>query len=131
MVINTIDYINESLRQLSDDNFYIETDTDLTNQHRAQINNKIRELHEDKEIDLKCHDYLMDSTGRTSLFYKLPKIHKRLHNPPGRLIVSGYGCPTEKISQLVDFLVQPHVKALPSYIKDTTHFLRNLNQLGR
>ena len=131
MVLNTIDYINEGLRQLSDDNFYIETDTDLTNQHKTQINNKIREMHEDKEIDLKCHDYLMDSTGRTSLLYMLPKIHKRLNNPPGRPIVSGNWCPIEKISQLVDFLLQPHVKALPFYIKDTTHFLRTLNQLGR
>ena len=130
VVLNTIDYINEGLRQLSDDNFYIETDTDLTTQHKTLINNKIKDMYEDKEIDLKCHDYLLDSTGRTSLFYMLPKIHKRLENPPGRPIVSGNGCPTEKISQLVDFFLQPHVKALPSYIKDTTHFLRKLNQLG-
>ena len=34
------------------------------------------------------------------------------------------------ISQLVDFFLQPHVKLLPSYIKDTTHFLLKLNQLG-
>ena len=60
----------------------------------------------------------------------LPKIHKKMENPPGRPIVSGNGCPTEKISQLVDFFLQPHVKLLPSYIKDTTHFLLKLNQLG-
>ena len=60
----------------------------------------------------------------------LPKIHKRLKDPPGRLIVSGNGCPTEQISQLVDHFLQPHVKQLPSYIKDTTRFLQKLQTLG-
>ena len=86
-------------------------------------------MEEDKEIDLKCHDYLMASKCRTSLFYMLPKIHKRLKDPPGRPIVSGNGCPTEKISQLVDHFLQPHVKQLPSHIKDTTHFLQKLQTL--
>ena len=88
-------------------------------------------MYEDKEIDLKCHDYLMSSTGRTSLFYMLPKIHKKLVNPTGRPIVSSNGCPTEKISQLVDYFLQPHVKKLPSYIKDTTHFLQKLQNIDK
>ena len=130
VVMNTTDYINEGLRQLSDHKFYIETDDDLTDTHKQAIHSKIKNMEEDKEIDLKCHDYLMASKCRTSLFYMLPKIHKRLKDPPGRPIVSGNGCPTEKISQLVDHFLQPHVKQLPSYIKDTTHFLQKLQTLG-
>ena len=131
VVMNTTDYINEGLRQLSDDKFYIETNIDLTDTHSKIINKKIADMYEDKEIDLKCHDYLMSSTGRTSLFYMLPKIHKKLVNPPGRPIVSGNGCPTEMISQLVDHFLQPHVKRLPSYIKDTTHFLQKLQNIDK
>ena len=73
----------------------------------------------------------MSSTGRTSLFYMLSKIHKKLVNQPGRPIVSGNGCPTEMISQLVDYFLQPHVKKLPSYIKDTTHFLQKLQSIDK
>ena len=130
VVLNTTDYINEGLRQLSDTKFYQETATDLTAQHSLAVTEKIKQMYENKEIDLHCHDYLLHIKGRTSLFYMLPKIHKKKENPPGRPIVSGNGCPTEKISQLVDFFLQPHVKLLPSYIKDTTHFLLKLNQLG-
>lgn len=35
--------------------------------------------------------------------------------------------PTESISQFIDHHLQPLVTKLPSYIKDTTHFLNKLN----
>ena len=81
-------------------------------------------------IDGKCFSFLTIKKERTSLFYMLPKIHKRITNPPGRPIVSGNGCPTERISQLVDFFLQPTVQELPSYLRDTTHFLSRLRHLG-
>ena len=58
---------------------------------------------------------------RPQQFYHL--IHKTLSNPPGRPIVSGSGGPTENISKLVDHWLQKSVSNLPSYVKDTTHFL--------
>ena len=128
--MNTLDYINEGFRQLSDSNFYIETDTDLTSTHTQDINQFVQELLDNEEIDDKCHSFLTIKKERTSLFYMLPKIHKRLTNPPGRPIVSGNGCPTERISQLVDFFLQPTVQELPSYLRDTTHFLSRLRHLG-
>ena len=52
--------------------------------------------------------------------YFLKKIHK---NPMGiRPIVSSVNSITENISNFVDFWLQPIVKGLPSYIKDTRHF---------
>ena len=66
---------------------------------------------------------------RTAQFYMLPKIHKRKTDPPGRPIVSGNGCPTERISQFVDHFLQHGVRCIRSYIKDTTHFLGILNNL--
>ena len=41
-----------------------------------------------------------------------------------RPIVSSCKSITEPLSQFVDRWLQPHVKKLPSYLKDTTEFLR-------
>ena len=49
---------------------------------------------------------------------------------PGRPIVSGNGSPTEKISKFVDFFINPLCRMLPSYLKDTTHLLQILHDLG-
>ena len=128
--MNTIDYINKGFRQLSDEKFYIETETDMTHQHSLDINEFIQKLLDEEEIDDNCSNYLHIDKERTSLFYMLPKIYKRLTNPPGRPIVSGNSCPTERISKLVDFFLQPTIPELPSYIRDTTHFLSRLLNLG-
>ena len=122
-------YITEGLRQLSDNNFYIETDTDLTSQHYREVVTVLDDMHSHQEIDISCYKYLTYTPIRTAQFYMLPKIHKDKANPPGRPIVSGNGCPTERISQFVDFFLQPGVKDIRSYIKDTTHFLSVLSSL--
>ena len=131
VILNREDYVREGLRQLSDINFYCKTDTDLSNKHHTEIKNKIDEMLENEEIDRSCADYLCNPEFRTSEFYMLPKIHKRLENPPGRPIVSGNGCPTERISQFVDYFLKPIVQNTTSYIKDTTHFLSILRDTGR
>ena len=51
-----------------------------------------------------------------STLYTVPKIHKL--DPPGRPIISGNGCPTEKISIFVDSFLQPLAMTLDSYVQD-------------
>ena len=38
-------------------------------------------------------------------------------------------CHTLKISEYIDYHLQPIVKEIPSYIQDTTDFLRKINQI--
>ena len=45
-------------------------------------------------------------------------------------MVSNSGTPTEKISELLDFYLQPVVKTLPYVIKHTTNFLCGLKEMG-
>jgi hypothetical protein len=49
--------------------------------------------------------------------------------PPGRPVVSGNGRPTEKISKFVDHFLNPTVKDIWSYVKDTTHVLKLMEEL--
>ena len=64
----------------------------------------------------------------------LPKIHKEYDATlsvgyPGHPIVSTCNSRTENISGLFDEILQPHVKNLGSYIKDTADFLRKLQNV--
>lgn len=48
----------------------------------------------------------------------------------GRPGISNCDTPTEKISEFVDFYLQPILKSLPYVIKDPTDFLYKLGELG-
>ena len=63
---------------------------------------------------------------RIPLFYTLTKIHKP--TPVGRPIIEGCDGPTERISALVDHLIQPIAQKQASYLKDTTDFLNFLEK---
>ena len=62
-------------------------------------------------------------------FYLLPKIHKRLHDIPGRPIISNWDYYTENISSFFDFHLQPSAQEVKSYIKDTNDFLKKFRSL--
>ena len=102
------DYIAEVMRQLSDTKFYQPVDTNLTEKHREEVQTLITKMYIDGEIEEYMFIYLQDKECRTPHMYFLPKIHKGILPPPGRPIVSANGCPTEKISNIVEhFLNTP------------------------
>ena len=49
---------------------------------------------------------------------------------PGRPVISNCGTATEKISEFLDFHIQPLVEGVPFASKDSTHFLQRLEDLG-
>ena len=73
--------------------------------------------------------YFMVKDPKFARFYLLPKIHKRLHDVPGRPVISNCGYYTENISSFLDFHLQPLAREVKSYIKDTNDFLKKLRSL--
>ena len=122
-------YITEYLRQLNDSKFYKTLDTDITGDIQKRIQVYAERMHRDDIIDEYTKRFLIQSNPKAGRFYVLPKIHKQ--GNPGRPIVSSNGHPTERIPQFVDFHLKPLVQTTPSFIKDTTHFLNKLEQLGQ
>ena len=59
----------------------------------------------------------------------LPKVHNK--GNPGRRVVSSIDCHTIKISKYIDNQLQPHVKELKSYVKDSTDFIRKINSMEK
>ena len=131
VLMDQSDYLQEGLRQLSDLHFDCPVQEDLSAEHMLSIRDIVLNMRAYKEISKKVKDFLLDFPMRTSRFYLLPKIHKGKFPPPGRPIISGNGCPTERISQFVDFFLKEVAPKGTSFLKDTTHFLQSLHAIGK
>ena len=70
-------------------------------------------------------NYFLVKDPKFARFYLLPKIHKRLHDVPGRPVISNCGFYTENISSFLDFHLQPLAQKVKSYIKDKSLFEKN------
>ena len=127
VVMNTIDYVRECYKQLSDNESYTPLTEDPTAKLNEIIQNDLLKMEQEEIIDEKTRIILETPKPRTPYFYILPKIHKK--HVPGRPILSANGCITEKISGFVDAHLRKYVPKIPSYIKDTTHFLQILQEV--
>ena len=115
-------YVDECNRQLNDVKFYRKQDEDITNQIQQRVTVYVKRMLKNGYIDEKTKQYLIQTDVKPGRFYILPKIHKT--GNPGRPIVSSNSHPTERISQFVDYHINPLVSSLGSHIKDTTDFLK-------
>ena len=113
-------YLAEAGRQLSDTSSYQAIDYDLTPTHQRIVSDTIKAFVDAGELPTNATK-LISPYPRTSVFYMLPKIHKK--DNPGRPIVSACNCPTELISKFLDSVLSPIVSQLPSYVKDTSDAL--------
>jgi hypothetical protein len=129
-VLDREDYLKEGYKQLSDATKYKKVDSDLTEQHRRAVQAMVEEAYQNGEIHESVKKFLTDDVCKTPYLYLLPKIHKKVMPPPGRPVVSGNNGPTEKISKFVDHFLNPTVNGIKSYVKDTTHFLKLMGELG-
>ena len=94
-------------------------------------------LHKHKFITAKQKQYLDGpDEPRPRLFYLLPKIHKPPGTwtvpsvvPVGRPIVSDCGSESYRITEYIDYFINPQAKLHPSYIKDTYDFVNKLQNL--
>ena len=120
-------YVTEGERQLHNEQFYVETEIDLTGEVIHRVNLYVNNVLQRGQISQNTSKYLTTDIDRTQQFYLLPKIHKDIQNTPGRPIVSGSGGPTEKISQFGDHFTGPLVPLSRSYTRDSTHMINILN----
>ena len=130
VIMNIADYLAEGYRQLADSNFYRPVSEDLTAEHNSIISDFVATMFLKGEITEKTCDFLVPTKPRMPQLYLLPKIHKPQRPPPGRPIISANDCPTERISQLVDFFLQPFIPDIDSYVRDTSDLLNILDKIG-
>ena len=76
-------------------------------------------------MTLKRANILLEENIKTAEFQLLPKIHKAINNP-GRIGISSINCHTSRISEFVDYYLQPEVKKLNPMLKTLQILLRKV-----
>ena len=97
-------------------------------QHNRIVNQTIERFKNEKLLSQKIADGLKITNPNTPNFYISPKIHKP--NNPGRPVINSIECHTSEILRFVDHHLQPVVKQIPSYTKDTNHFINKVNNFS-
>ncbi|XP_045174540.2 uncharacterized protein LOC123535851 [Mercenaria mercenaria] len=128
--MNTDEYQQEVHRHLNNDKYYEKLDSNIAETVKRNVCECMDEISECEEFLKEEFDTFPEKI-RIPHFYILPKLHKCKDNSlplgyPGRPIVSACNSPTDNISKYLDYVLQPHMQSLPSYVKDTTDFLSKL-----
>ena len=123
------DYIKEAEKQLGDEEVYEEVSNDAAPLLKT-INEVIAKTRKLGVLKRDTLDYFIKES-KFARFYLLPKIHKRLHNVPGRPVISNSGYYTENISSFLDHHLQPLTQAVKLYIKYINEFLKKFRLLPK
>ena len=92
------------------------------------VNDTISRFKKENLLSNKLADGLKPVNPKTPKFYISPKIHKE--NNPGRLVVNSINCHTSEISRFVDHHLQPLVREIPLYIKETNDFINKIDNFA-
>ncbi|KAM7176581.1 uncharacterized protein RBU57_002185 [Macrochelys suwanniensis] len=125
VIMNKLEYEQEAVRQLCNSTFYRPLSSDPTEEYQKKLHHLLQKL-PGKAQEQICTDTFLEP--RPGAFYLLPKIHKP--GNPGRPIISGIGTLTAGLSGYIDSLLRPYATSTPSYLRDTTDFLRKLQSIG-
>ena len=124
------DYCREAYRHLNDVVVYEKLYENPLSKVLDRVKEALQPLQDKGYISGKNVEYLVVPRPRLGCFYLLPKIYKRLENVPGRPVISNCGTSTGRVSEFLDFHIQPLVEGVPSVVNDSTHFLQRLEDLG-
>ena len=100
------DYLKEASKLLQDKDVHEEVQSDPS----TLINTIMRALEKIKirgDLSNDTPNYFLVKDPKFAKFQLLPQIHKRLHNVPGRPVISNCGFYTENISSFLDHHLQP------------------------
>ena len=133
-------YLQAGKMELENKDVYEEISEDCSKQVKIRSDVIVDALVHNDEVPLKVGTFLKNGKFNLSKFYHLVKTHKippTLLDPSGwiadnglpiRGIISGCGSPTERLAGYVDYILQPGMRNLPSFLKDTIHTLQIIEE---
>ncbi|MGH0131312.1 UNVERIFIED_CONTAM: hypothetical protein FKN15_045536 [Acipenser sinensis] len=127
VIMNTDDYMKSVECELNNTDTYEEVKSNKINKSVKEVKEIAERLHNKGIISKELKKYMQPHNARTGLARGNPKMHKENH--PMRMIVSTIDNPTHIIAEIAEKQLRSHVEKLPSYVKDTTQFLKRLESL--
>ena len=95
------DYLKKAHKQLPDEEVYEEVTNDPSTLE-STIFIALNKIRARGDLSADHLEYFFNMDPRFARFYLLPKIRNRLHNVPGRPIISNFGYYMENISSFLD-----------------------------
>lgn len=78
-------------------------------------------------ISKDLHEFIRTKHSKVVTFYSLPKIHKDLKK--NLWTAYSFWSISKNLSRVIDAYLQPYVLSMPSFFKDTIHFLKVIEEL--
>ena len=128
VILDVGDYIEKANKELKYENYYKKISHDPTHEHKKIVRDTIETFRYQQVLAKNVTDNLKTTNVKTLHFYITTKVHTK--DIPGWPVVSPIDCHTSKCSKFVDHYLQPHAKALPSSIKDSTDFINKLENVS-
>ena len=101
------DYLTEGRTQLKDKGIYQELKGNIVGALEKIIKSVLRKVRNRKNISDQTLDYFLVNNPELGRFYLLLKIHKRLHNVPGKPVISSSGYYNKNISAFLEYHLKP------------------------
>ena len=119
------EYIKEEERQLHNTENCKRLNHNPTTTNNDTVNQMIKRFHKENLISKNITEGLKIESPKSPHFHLKIKLHKE--GVTGRPVISSVNCHTSKISEYVDYHLQPIVREIRSYVKDTSEFLRKIS----
>ena len=138
VLMDKTNYIVEAQKQLNDAKYYTKLLNPIYTKNVPKIRIILTDMLNQNFINREQYNYLIGPeiiNNRT--FYLLPKIHKKPETwpqpgrmPPGRPIVSDVGSETYRISEYIDYYLNPLACKHETYIKNTYEFVNKIKDFA-
>ena len=112
------DYLVEARTQLKGKDVYQELQGNIEGPLEKIIKSVLQKVRNRKDVSEDTLDYILVNSPKLGRLYLLSRIHKRLHNVPGRPVISNSGYYTEDMSILLEYHLKPIAQKIKSSIKD-------------
>ncbi|KAJ8049408.1 hypothetical protein HOLleu_02149 [Holothuria leucospilota] len=121
------------MMDLTNKKVYRNNEYDKTTETVEHVNRIVATMLKEGDIDSSTAEYLTSREVKTSRYYTPPKSHKDKDedgNLKTRPDISGNVSPIERLSEFVDFHINPEMRKLPSFVKDSKDILLKINSIN-
>lgn len=115
------DYLIEMSRILGDRDTYRPLLSDPKAKYRLALESLVQ-----RGFEQGILNHTLPLAPSAPIIYYLPKIHKHPTCPPGHPVIGGIDSVASRVGRYIDFLLQPFVVKMPSYIKDSRQVINVL-----